>query len=291
MAHLWGLGTILLGMALVAVIGGSANGWTDDGCGVHAKPGECIRDMDGDDYGAGFVFSPIDNSPTPSPVPMKVIHPRDAYVSSVPPFDDWHGKESKGYDMSATRARKPLYPRGEFFSLSDAVRGAGGVQAGIARATVQSGSVEPISHDAAAAHAAWSARSKPWSLPLLGGGSPNSREAGHRAIAEIRRLFDDVEVPAEWREPLLAIAMAECGMRPLCIGQTTPDFGLWQINLRFWSPLFEKYDWRDPVGNLRMAVHVYEQQGWGAWVAWKGSIEATHRYACEHKIFLAACDM
>lgn len=52
------------------------------------------------------------------------------------------------------------------------------------------------------------------------------------------------------------------------------DHGLWQINDRWWAPLFVGVDPYDPVVNAEMAAAVYAEQGLEAWAPSRSCWEA-----------------
>lgn len=66
---------------------------------------------------------------------------------------------------------------------------------------------------------------------------------------------------------MLQVAYAESGWIFNRVS-STGDYGLFQINKKAWGPLFQQYDWQNPLDNARMARHVYEKQGIKAWAAY-----------------------
>ena len=66
----------------------------------------------------------------------------------------------------------------------------------------------------------------------------------------------------------VAIARCESDLDPAAVHLNpngSRDHGLWQINDRWWAPLFEGVDPYDPVDNAAMAAAVYAEQGLAAW--------------------------
>ena len=65
-----------------------------------------------------------------------------------------------------------------------------------------------------------------------------------------------------------AIARCESNLDPAAVHLNpngSRDHGLWQINDRWWAPLFEDLHPYDPVDNAAMAAAVYAEQGFSAW--------------------------
>ena len=65
-----------------------------------------------------------------------------------------------------------------------------------------------------------------------------------------------------------AIARCESDLDPEAVhlnADGSRDHGLWQVNDRWWAPLFEGLDPYDPEDNAAMAAAVYAEQGLSAW--------------------------
>ena len=74
--------------------------------------------------------------------------------------------------------------------------------------------------------------------------------------------------------PIMAtVAWCESRLHPRLVSRPnwdgSQDYGLWQINDRYWGYLFKYLRWWVPGENARMAKHVYEKQGIQAWDASK----------------------
>lgn len=66
----------------------------------------------------------------------------------------------------------------------------------------------------------------------------------------------------------VAVAGGESSYRPT-VRNSIGASGLWQILQSAHPHLFERYDWRDPLDNARMAHTVWTHAGsWRPWVAW-----------------------
>lgn len=79
-----------------------------------------------------------------------------------------------------------------------------------------------------------------------------------------------VDLVADAGLPPLFVDIARCesSLDPAAVHLNrngSRDHGLWQINDRWWAPLFEGVDPYDPAANAAMAAAVYEEQGLDAW--------------------------
>ena len=79
-----------------------------------------------------------------------------------------------------------------------------------------------------------------------------------------------VELVADAGLPTVFVAIARCEsyLDPKAVHLNpdgSKDHGLWQINDRWWEPLFEDADPYNPVENAAMAAAVYAEQGLDAW--------------------------
>ena len=64
------------------------------------------------------------------------------------------------------------------------------------------------------------------------------------------------------------IARCESNLDPVAVhlnADGSSDHGLWQINDRWWGPMFETLDPYEPADNAAMAAAVYAEQGLAAW--------------------------
>ena len=83
-------------------------------------------------------------------------------------------------------------------------------------------------------------------------------------VVSVVDLVRDAGLPAVF----VAIARCESSFDPLAVHVNpngSRDHGLWQINDRWWKPLFDGVDPYDPVDNAAMAAVVYDEQGLAPW--------------------------
>lgn len=86
----------------------------------------------------------------------------------------------------------------------------------------------------------------------------------------------------------VAIAGAESSYRPT-VRNSIGASGLWQILQSAHPHLFERYDWRDPVDNARMAYAVRTDAGsWRPWVTW--TVGSYRRHLAEARAAVASLD-
>lgn len=108
--------------------------------------------------------------------------------------------------------------------------------------------------------------------------SPPLTNATRNAVPTIEDLVQDAGLP----DVFVDIARCESASDPTAVHLNpngSRDHGLWQINDRWWRPLFESLDPYDPVDNAAMAALVYAEQGLAAWEpsrhCWEPAEDAT----------------
>ena len=98
-------------------------------------------------------------------------------------------------------------------------------------------------------------------------------------IAGLPRTVSDLVRTAGLPYVFVDIARCESGSDPAAVhlnANGSRDHGLWQINDRWWKPLFENLDPYDPVDNAAMAAVVYAEQGLDAWEPSRNCWEPEH---------------
>jgi len=73
---------------------------------------------------------------------------------------------------------------------------------------------------------------------------------------------------AQWREPVARIMWAESRCNPSAYNGASGVAGLMQIHPLWRADSVCDVDLYDPYLNLRCALHVYDVQGWQAWVTY-----------------------
>lgn len=66
-------------------------------------------------------------------------------------------------------------------------------------------------------------------------------------------------------EQIYHIIMCESTGRPDAIGDSGDSYGLFQINMNYWSQLVGTRNVLDPVENAQIAYEIWMLQGWNAW--------------------------
>ena len=97
---------------------------------------------------------------------------------------------------------------------------------------------------------------------------PTSSVPANTGIRKTPATLEDVVRDAGLPVVFVDIARCESGSDPTAVHLNrngSRDHGLWQINDRWWRPLFETLNPYDPVENAAMAALVYAEQGLDAW--------------------------
>jgi len=68
-----------------------------------------------------------------------------------------------------------------------------------------------------------------------------------------------------YRDTLYKIMMCESTGRPDAIGDSGSSYGLFQINMDYWSQLVGDRNVLDPYDNAQIAYEIWMLQGWDAW--------------------------
>ena len=73
-----------------------------------------------------------------------------------------------------------------------------------------------------------------------------------------------------YRDTLYKIMMCESTGRPDAIGDSGSSYGLFQINMDYWSQLVGDRNVLDPYDNAQIAYEIWMLQGWDAWSCYGG---------------------
>lgn len=112
-------------------------------------------------------------------------------------------------------------------------------------------------------------------LMLIGAAEPNQVETELRTIAfeqmvdpvDRWHLLVDAYFPEDEVDTALCIIRYESGGDPEADNPRSTAAGLFQILGSLWAPRFgvSEGDLYDPATNVRLARHIWDESGWGAW--------------------------